>query len=226
MKPSVPLVVVVREAVLLSIPMTDDQTLIAKLRSGGDQALADAMAEHAPRLRQIVELRVDPRLSGRLDVNDVLQEAFLEARKRLARYLENASVSVFVWLRGVVLDTLSDFHRQHLGAKMRAAGQEVSLHRAATTQASSVALAAYLIGDLTSPSQAAIREETARQIEIVLAGMDEIDREVLILRHFEQLTNDEVATVVGVKKAAASRRYMRALARFREVLLAIPGFEQ
>ena len=83
-----------------------------------------------------------------------------------------------------------------------------------------------MIGDLTSPSQAAIREETARQIEIVLAGMDEIDREVLILRHFEQLTNDEVATVVGVKKAAASRRYMRALARFREVLLAIPGFEQ
>ena len=92
-------------------------------------------------------------------------------------------------------------------------------------QASSVVLAAYLAGSLTSPSQAAIREETARQSKRALADMDEIDREVLILRHFEQLSNDEVAVVLGVKKAAASRRYMRALARFRKVLLAIPGFE-
>jgi RNA polymerase sigma-70 factor, ECF subfamily len=213
------------DAALLSILMPDDQTLIVRLRSEGDQALADVMDQHASRLRQIVELRVDPRLSGRVDTADVLQEAFLEARKRLPRYLGDPSVSVFVWLRGVVLDTLVDFHRRHLGAKMRDAGQEVSLHGPAGPQASSVALAAYLAGSITSPSQAAIREETARQIEIVLAGMEEIDREVLILRHFEQLTNDEVAAVVGVKKAAASRRYMRALARFRTVLLTIPGFE-
>jgi RNA polymerase sigma-70 factor (ECF subfamily) len=205
--------------------MTDEPTLLARLRTGGDQALADAMAEHAARLRQIVELRVDPRLSGRLDAGDVLQEAFLEARKRLARFLAEPSVPVFVWLRGVVLDTLIDFHRRHLGAKMRDAAQEVSLHDPAAPQASSVALAAYLAGSLTSPSQAAIREETARHIETALADMDEIDREVLILRHFEQLTNDEVAVVVGVKKAAASRRYMRALTRFRSVLLTIPGFE-
>jgi RNA polymerase sigma-70 factor, ECF subfamily len=205
--------------------MTDDQSRIARLRTGGDKALADALAEHAPRLRQIVELRVDPRLSGRLDAADVLQEAFLVARKRLPRYLDDAPVPVFVWLRGVVLDTLIDFHRRHLGAKMRDAGLEISLNGPAAPQASSVALAAYLAGSLTSPSQAAIREETARQIEMVLAGMEEIDREVLILRHFEQLTNDEVAAVVGVRKAAASQRYMRALARFRTVLLTIPGFE-
>jgi RNA polymerase sigma-70 factor, ECF subfamily len=200
--------------------------IIARFRSGGDEALADAMAEHSPRLRQIVELRIDPRLSGRLDAADVLQEAFLEARKRLSRYLDDPSVLPFVWLRGVVLDTLIDFHRRHLGAKMRDAGQEVSLQGPVVPQASSAALAAYLAGSMTSPSQAAIREETTRQIETVLAGMGEIDREVLILRHFEQLTNDEVAVIVGVKKAAASRRYMRALARFRTVLLTIPGFEQ
>ena len=205
--------------------MTDDQTQIARLLSQGEQALADAMAAHAPRLRQMVELRVDPRLAGRLDAADVLQEAFLAARQRLARYLEEPGVPVFVWLRGVVLDTLIDLHRRHLGAKMRDVGQEVPLQRAATAQASSVALAAYLLGDLTSPSQAAIREETARQIEAALADMDDIDREVLVLRHFEQLTNDEVAAVVGVKKAAASRRYMRALTRFRTVLLTLPGFE-
>jgi RNA polymerase sigma-70 factor, ECF subfamily len=215
----------VRKALLPSIFMTDNQTLIARLRSGGDRTLADAMAEHAPRLRQIVELRVDFRLSGRLDATDVLQEAFLEAHKRLPRYLDDPSVPVFVWLRGVVMDTLIDFHRRHLGTKMRDAGLEVSLNGPVAPQASSVAMAAYLAGSLTTPSQAAVREETVRQIEMALAGMDEIDREVLILRHFEQLTNDEVAVVVGVKKAAASRRYMRALARFREVLLATPGFE-
>ena len=205
--------------------MTDESVQIGRLISQGDEALAEAMAQHTPRLQQAVELRVDPRLAGRLDTVDVLQEAFLEARKRLSRYLADPSVPIFIWLRGVVLDTLIDLHRRHLGAKMRDAGRELSRHRSATAQASSVALAACLLGDLTSPSQAAIREETARQIEAALVDMDEIDREVLILRHFEQLTNDEVAAVVGVKKAAASRRYMRALARFRTVLLTIPGFE-
>ena len=204
--------------------MTDDDEQLAKLRGYGDEALAEVLAENSRRLRQIVELRIDPRLSGRLDAGDVLQEGFLEAKKRLPRYLSDASVPVFVWLRGVVLDTLIDFHRRHLGAKMRDAALEVSFG-APVPQASSVALAAYLAGSLTSPSQAAIREETARQVETALADLDEIDREVLVLRHFEQLTNDEAAAALGIKKAAASRRYMRALTRFRTVLLAIPGFE-
>ncbi|MFO0892677.1 MAG: sigma-70 family RNA polymerase sigma factor [Isosphaeraceae bacterium] len=205
--------------------MTEMQASIDRLRRGGDRGLAEAMAEHGPRLRPIVELRLDPRLAGRLDAADVLQEAFLEASKRLPRYLDEASVPVFVWLRGIVLDTLADFHRRHIGAKMRDAGREVSLQQPMAPQASSVVLAAWLAGSFTSPSQAAIREETARQIDEVLSGMDPIDREVLILRHFEQLTNDEVAAALGVKKAAASRRYMRALSRFREVLLRAPGFE-
>jgi RNA polymerase sigma-70 factor, ECF subfamily len=205
--------------------MTDDRQIMS-LRSEGENALADVMAEHAQRLRQIVQFRIDPRLSGRVDTADVMQEAFIDARKRLPRYLAEPKVPLFVWLRGVVLDTLIDFHRRHLGAKMRDAGQEVSLQRPISPQASSMALAACLAGSLTSPSQAAIRAETVRQIEQILDRMDEIDREVLVLRHFEQLTNDEVADVLGVKKAAASRRYMRALDRFRSVLLAIPGFEQ
>ena len=99
------------------------------------------------------------------------------------------------------------------------------MHGPRSPQASSVFLAECLVGNLTSPSQAAIRAETERKIEEALNGMNEINREVLILRHFEQLSNDEVAGVLGVKKAAASRRYMRALRRFREVVLSIPGIE-
>jgi len=160
-----------------------------------------------------------------VDAADIVQEVFLEARKRLPRFLGDASVPVFVWLRGVTLDTLVRIHRRHLGAKKRDAGREVSLQGVGTPQATSISLASFLIGDLTSPSQAAIRGELVAAIEVTLDAMDEIDREVLVLRHFEQLSNDEVASVVGVKKAAASRRYMRALARFREALSAIPGFE-
>jgi RNA polymerase sigma-70 factor (ECF subfamily) len=206
--------------------MTIDPTELAELRLAGDQALAEALARHAGRLRTIVELRIDPRLLRRVDAGDVLQESFLEAKKRLPRYLQGPEVPLFVWLRGVVLDTLIDFHRRHLGAQMRDIDREISILGTRSPEASSIALAGFLAGSLTSPSQAAIREETARQIEDALAEMDPIDREVLVLRHFEQLTNDEVAAVVGVKKAAATRRYMRALSRFRNVLLAIPGFEQ
>ncbi|HPM83356.1 MAG TPA: sigma-70 family RNA polymerase sigma factor [Candidatus Anammoximicrobium sp.] len=202
--------------------MVEQDSDITRLRTGGQQALADALALHAERLQRIVDLRLDPRLTGRVDAADVLQEAFLEGCKRLPRYLDDPRVSVFVWLRGVTLDTLIHVHRRHL-AEMRDAGREVSLHGGPAPPATSLSLAGCLAADLTSPSQAAIREETARKIEKVLGAMDEIDREVLILRHFEQLSNDEVASVIGVKKAAASRRYMRALARFREVVETVPG---
>ena len=206
--------------------MLDDsnESQIEALRRGGEQALAGILSTHSERLLRIVGLRLDPRLAGRLDAADVVQEAFLEASKRLPRFVHEPRVPAFIWLRGVVLDTLVDLHRRHLGAGMRDAGREISLQAAVSPEATSLSLASCLIGDLTSPSQAAVREETARKIDEVLEGLDPLDREVLILRHFEQLTNNEVASVLGVKKAAASRRYTRAVTRFREVVEAISGF--
>jgi len=202
-----------------------DESQIEALRRFGEQTLAEILSTNFDRLLRIVDLRLDPRLAGRLDAADVVQEAFLVARERLPRFLREPRVPVFVWLRGVLLDTLVDIHRRHLGAKMRDAGREVPLPQAVGPDATSLSLAACLIADLTSPSQAAIREEMARKIDQVLQGMDPIDREVLILRHFEQLSNDEVASVLGVKKAAASRRYTRAVTRFREVVEAISGLK-
>ena len=196
---------------------------IDELRRFGEQALAEEFARHQDRLERIIDLRLDPRLSGRVDAADVVQEAFIEARKRLSRFLENPTVSILVWLRGVALDTLIHVHRRHL-AKIRNAGREVSIHRSMLPQVSSLSMASHLVGDLTSPSQAAIRQETVQRVEEALEGMDSVDKEILILRHFEQLSNNEAASVVGVKKAAASRRYMRALKRFREAMEAMPGF--
>ena len=202
-----------------------DASLIESLRQYGEQTLAQILSANSERLLRIVDLRLDPRLAGRLDAADVVQEALLVARDRLPRFLREPRVPVFVWLRGVVLDTLVDVHRRHLGTKMRDAGREVPLQGIASPVATSISLAGCLIGDLTSPSQAAIREETARRIDQVLEGMDPMDKEVLILRHFEQLTNDEVASILGVKKAAASRRYTRAVTRFREVVEEMSGLQ-
>lgn len=201
-----------------------DPILFEALRQRGQQSLAETFSRYHDRLERIVDLRLDPRLSGRVDAADVLQEAFLEACKRLTRYLDHPSVAVFVWLRGIALDTLIHVHRRHL-AQMRDAGREVSLHVRQAPHVSSISLAGWLIADLTSPSRAAMRDEVTATIEKLIDAMDPIDREVLILRHFEQLTNDEVASIIGVKKAAASRRYMRALKRLREALETVPGFD-
>ena len=118
---------------------------------------------------------------------------------------------------------LIDLHRQHLGTKLRDAGQEVSLYRDALPQASSVSLAAQLLGRLTSASGAVIRAETQIRVQDALNSLDPMDREVLTLRHFEMLTNEETAHVLDLKKTAASNRYIRALKRFKEVVANIPG---
>lgn len=198
--------------------------LLDRLREGDETALADLFSQHRERLWRMVNFRLDRRLYGRVDADDVLQEAYLNAAQRISHYLNNTSMSFFVWLRQIVLQTMIDLHRQHLGAQMRDAAREVSLHRGGYPQATSVSLAAHLLGNLTSPSQAAMREEVSQQLENALESMSTIDREVLALRHFEQLTNGEVAEVLDIQQKAASIRYVRAIARLKDILVQIPGF--
>jgi RNA polymerase sigma-70 factor (ECF subfamily) len=153
-----------------------------------------------------------------LDPSDVLQEAYLDLSRRLSDYAADPKLPFFLWLRLLTGQKLTDLHRQHLGAKMRDARQEVSLYRGPLPQASSVSLAAQLLGRLTSASQAAVRAETQLKVQDALNTMDPIDREVLTLRHFEQLSNDETALVLGLSKTAASNRYIRALKRLKDAL--------
>jgi RNA polymerase sigma-70 factor (ECF subfamily) len=201
-------------------------------RSGGDvppadaRALAELFERHRNRLEQMVRLRMDRRLQGRLDPSDVLQEAFLECSRRLDEYRAKPDMSPFVWLRFLTAQKLVDVHRVHLGAKMRDAGQEVSLYRGSLPHASSASLAAQLLGRLTSASRAAIRVETQIRVQEALNSMEPIDREVLALRHFEMLSNDEAAQVLGVKKTAASNRYLRAIKRLRQIVINVPGLRE
>jgi RNA polymerase sigma-70 factor (ECF subfamily) len=131
-----------------------------------------------------------------------------------------------LWLRLIAGQKLTDVHRYHLGTQMRDAGQEVSLHRGPFPQASSISLAIQLLGRLTSASKAAIRAEHKLILQEALNGMDPIDREVLTLRHFEHLSNEETALVLGLNKSAASNRYIRALRRLKEILSSIPGLKE
>jgi RNA polymerase sigma-70 factor (ECF subfamily) len=203
---------------------TDVQELVRRIAAGDQQALAEAFNRYRGRLRRMVLLRLDRRLQGRVDASDILQEAYLDVAQRAAEYAANPTLPLFLWLRLMTGQRLLIVHRQHLKVKMRDVGQEVSLHRGALPQASSVSLAAMLLGRLTSPSLAAMRTEMQLRLQEALNGMDPLDREILTLRHFEELSNGETARVLGIQKSAASNRYVRALERLRDVLSGMPGF--
>jgi RNA polymerase sigma-70 factor (ECF subfamily) len=188
-----------------------------------ERGLAELFERHRERLEQMVRLRMDRRLQGRVDPADILQEAYLECSRRLQQYRAKPDMAPFIWLRFLAAQKLVDFHRVHLGTKMRDAAQEVSLYRGSLPYASSASLAAQLLGRLTSASRAAIRVETQIRVQEALNGMEPIDREVIALRHFEMLSNDEAAEVLGLKKKAASNRYLRAMKRLREIMIKVPG---
>jgi RNA polymerase sigma-70 factor (ECF subfamily) len=167
---------------------------------------------------------MDRRLQGRLDASDIIQEAFLEATSRFDEYRRDQRMPFYLWLRFITGQKLIVAHRRHLGAKVRDARREVAIHAGPLPGATSQSLAAQLLGRLTSPSHAAVRAELRGRLQEALDSMDDTDREVLALRHFEQLTCAESAEVLGIEEAAASSRYYRALKRLKEVLSAFPGF--
>ena len=202
---------------------SDTLNLAERLRAGDRQALTDLFQRHRDRLRRMVELRMDARLQGRVDASDVLQDAFLDATTQLDTFLRGSELSAFLWLRLVVSQRLANYHRQHVGTKMRDVGQEVALYRDPLPQASSAALASMLLGRLTSPSNAAIRAEQVLQVQEALNALDPLDREVIALRQFEELSRAETAQVLGITEEAGAKRYMRALRRLKAILAVQPG---
>jgi RNA polymerase sigma-70 factor (ECF subfamily) len=207
--------------------MTDDSSETNRWlqrAAQGDPGQFGAMLEqYRHRLRRMVAFRLDPRLQGRIDASDVIQETFLEASERLAEYLRKPTMPFFLWLRFLAGQKLVTLHRHHFGAQMRDVGREVSLYRGRLPETSSAALAAQLLGQDTRPSEAAIRAELKIRLQEALNSMDALDREVLALRHMEQLSLAETAQVLGLTESGASRRHLRALARLKEILSNLPG---
>jgi len=201
------------------MPLPDDSELLLRKAAQGDRESCGALLnKHRDRLVRMVALRLDQRLRGRLDPSDVVQEACLEATARLPEYLAKPDVPFFLWLRFLTGQRVSILHRHHLGAHMRAAGKEVPLELLGAPATTSAALANCLAANDPRPSEIAMQGETRRIYQAVLDSLDPIDREVLALRHVEQLSNVETAKVLNLKESAASKRYIRAIERLREAL--------
>jgi RNA polymerase sigma-70 factor (ECF subfamily) len=197
--------------------------LVARAARGDRVAVVELLEQYRGRLRRMVELRLDPRLQGRVDASDVIQDGYLDAMSRLEEYARDPRVPFYIWLRFLVGQRVQDEHRRHLGTAGRDVGREVSIYRGAMPGASTGVLAARLLGKLTSPSQAAQRAERKVRLQEGLNRRDPLDREILVLRHYEQMTNGDAAAALGLDKSAASKRYIRALVRLKEILAGLPG---
>lgn len=201
---------------------TSHEVLIERVGHGDEAALAELFAAHRERLRRLVRLRLDRRLQSRVDPSDVLQEAYFDLAQKLPAYSKKTPTMPYVlWFRLVVVERLIRIHRAHLDAAARDAGREVPIH-AVGPRADSASVVAELLGDVTTASRAAEDAERRRWLSATLDGIDPMDREVIVLRHFEELSNEETAAVLGLSRAAASKRYVRAMLKLKAVLAKVP----
>jgi RNA polymerase sigma-70 factor, ECF subfamily len=199
-----------------------DQLL--QLAAQGDAGSWEALlGQSRQRLHRMVTFRLDQRLQGRVDPSDVLQDAYLEAWQDLGTYIRQPAMPFFLWLRGIAGNKLRELHRHHLGTQMRDPRREVSIYGSALSESTTAAIAANLMANLTGASEEAVRAELKLRLQDALNAMEPLDREVLALRHFEQLSPAETAGALGIKEKAAGMRYVRALRRLREILNGLSG---
>jgi RNA polymerase sigma-70 factor (ECF subfamily) len=197
--------------------------LVEQAVEGDSRAWERLMIDNRARLRRMVAIRLDRRLQGRIDPSDIIQEAFIDAARRLSEYAQAPSMPFFIWLRQLTGQRLIEQHRYHLRTQARDASRDVSIYNGQFPEATTADLAANLLGEFTSPSQAVIRIEQNRRLQKALDSLDPMDREILVLRHFEQLTNGEASKALNLDKSATSKRYVRAMERLKGVLTAMPG---
>ncbi|HYG73673.1 MAG TPA: sigma-70 family RNA polymerase sigma factor [Planctomycetota bacterium] len=194
------------------------EELEARLRQGDEQALAALFTQHRPHLFKIISFRLDPRLAQRVDPEDILQEAFLAAQTRLVHFVKDPMASSFLWLRLITLQTLQDVYRRHASAKQRDFNRDVAMDAFSGNDQTSVALVNRLAVRGPSPASIAARRDLISRIGEFISQLEPIDREVIALRHYEELSNSETARVLGIQEKAASIRYMRALKRLKDLM--------
>lgn len=203
----------------MTIPDQNHESNLLKQAAAGDgEAMGQLLEEHRARLERVVQLRLDQRVQSRVNPSDVLQETYLEAAQRIREYLQNPEVPFFIWLRFLACQRVGQLHRHHMGRQSRDVGREVSIFQQDSSENGFVALADQLVGQLSSASTALQKVELRKRLDQALASMEPIDHEILVLRHFEQLTNLECAEILKLSPTAASNRYVRALERLRAQL--------
>lgn len=191
----------------------DTTVLLDRIRAGDANSVGVLFDQYRPRLREMVRLRMDPRVRSRISESDALQDVFLDVTKEIDRYLRDPRVGVYVWLRGIAAQRLQKLHRDHLATQKRSVGRECRL-----PAQSSVSLGSQLLADGTSPSHGAARQELRAVVQRAIDELKPEDREIILMREFEGLSNSEVAETLGLSESAATMRYGRALHRLKESL--------
>ena len=199
---------------------TDD--LLQRVRQGDAEAVEQLFTEYREPLRRVVNLRMDPVLGRRVDASDIVQDVLIEANQRLVDYLKNPTMPFHLWLRHLAQDRIIDTHRRHRLAQRRSVDREQQINRPAWADDSSNSLVAQLMDTDRTPASEAIQAELARKLANAINELSEDDREIILMRHQEQHSNQDVATLLGLSEAAASMRYLRALRRLRTVLVPEP----
>ena len=197
----------------------ETQELLDQARQGEPHAVERLLTNHREPLRRMIDLRLDPALAARVDASDIVQDVLLEAHRRLEEYLRNPVMPFRLWLRHIAKDHVIDAHRRHRLAQRRSLDREQPIVPAVLADHSSLELAAQLLDQEQTPASAAIQRELQRKLDSAIAELDEDDREVILLRHREQLSNQQVAEALGLSEAAASMRDLRAIRRLRAILL-------
>jgi RNA polymerase sigma-70 factor (subfamily 1) len=203
--------------------LPDQDEIVRCLRSDGEQALARFFDLVRPRLKRIVHFRLDQRLGSRVSDSDVLQETFVRASQRLDQFLQKEEMPFFVWMRLELNQKLQEIHRYHLVSERRDLRREACLPGSEDPGNASAAIAAHLVAELTTPSRLVEKAEQIALLQQALDKMPAIDREIIALRHFEELSNLETARILGIDTSAASKRYLRALQRLKEIIRSVRG---
>jgi RNA polymerase sigma-70 factor (ECF subfamily) len=199
------------------------QELLAGARGGDSEAVNKLLDKHREALRRMIDMRLDRRIRQRVDASDVVQDVLIDAHRRIGDYLSNPAMPFHLWLRQMAQDRLIDAHRRHRDAARRSLDREQPLVIAGTDDRSTIELAAQIWDRELTPAAAATVRELQERFAAAVDQLDEQDREVVLMRHFEQLSNSEAAEALGLSPPAASMRYLRAMRRLRELLGADAG---
>jgi RNA polymerase sigma-70 factor, ECF subfamily len=195
---------------------TETQELLERARSGNRSAFEELFQHHRGRLQKAIAMRIDRRLSARVDASDVLQETYLEAFRRMPNYLAHGEMPFYLWLHWIAREKVLALHRRHLGAEKRTVVHEVPL---LPVDNSATFVSGIIAGCDPSPSQALAKTELARRLRLALGQLDEDERDLILWRHFEQLSARDTAQLLQISEAAASKRYIRTVERLRTLLI-------
>lgn len=200
-------------------PAPDQIKPLLNQAKGGDESAVNAlMDQHRNSLRQLIRMRLDQKIQRRIDVSDVVQDVLVEANRRLQRYLNDPIMPFHLWLRQIAKDRIIDAHRRHRVSAKRSVDREQQLASPRGYDQSSVHLASLLGDEQLTPAAAAVQQELAQRVEEAIAQLEERDCEIIVMRHYEHLSNQEIGEVLNLTEPAASMRYLRAIRRLKKLM--------